>query len=203
MIARTWRLRKQATRAIDRVEVGDFSGAEAEFTTALAADLPPRARAIAQVNLAYLSRRQGRIEPAIAQLSEIARTFPELRVLVSTELAVCYALAGSGAAKVFLPVDGADTAARALVLSRHEKWDDVLELRPPRLLPWCEPLYRHERRLLPLFQAFAIEQGSFDEPEDLADLLARAVPAVTGELAYLPPRWPQLAGFLARHRLAS
>jgi hypothetical protein len=202
MIARTWRLRKQATRAIDQVEAGDFAGAEAEFTAALEADLPPRARAIAQHNLAYLERRQGRVAPAIARLSDIARAFPELRVIVSTELAVCYALTGSGAAKVFLPHEGADTASRALVQSRHEKWDDVLDLRPPRLLPWCESLYRHERRLLPLFQLFAEEQAGEPPPADGADLRAEFTPVSAREFSYLGASWPAMAAFLGRHDLA-
>jgi hypothetical protein len=193
MIARTWRLRKQAARASERAENGDLAGAEAEFTTALDADLPPRTRALAQLNAAYFARRQGKFQPAIAGLSEIARSFPELRLMVSSELAVCYALTGSGAAKVLLPEDGADPVAQGIVLARSRHWDRVEALRPARVLPWCEPLYRHERRLLPLIQTFADDQKGATVAVPNASRQAFA-----GEMAYLGASWPEMADFLRR-----
>jgi hypothetical protein len=75
----------------------------------------------------------------------------------------------------------------------------VLDLRPPRLLPWCEPLYPHERRLLPLFQLFAEEQAGEAATDDRRD---EYTPVTAKEFSYLGASWPAMAAFLNRHDLA-
>ncbi len=202
-VVRLRRWRAGMAQAFDELERGDYDAAENVFKSVALAQRDPILRS-ASADFGYLALRRGDYASAIAIYSRAWRApgiGREARAAIALNLAFCYAAMGD--------LDSADgwysegkrslhtPSSAAFVLTRLGRFAEVAELKLPELESWQEIFVRHERRLLALMQAFALEQS--DAPADLIQATAAlAEPTHAGEFTYVAQEWPELQAFLKR-----
>jgi tetratricopeptide (TPR) repeat protein len=199
-----WRIRKwrdALARAFEHLERGDVERAERECREIALAQKHPLLR-ICSADFGYFALRRGDLRTALAIYSQAwentALPF-QLRANVAASLALTWAALGEvDAAARWLPSESLliTPAGAAVVRNRQSRYNEVLRLEMPETKPWQEPFIRHERRLLLLMQAFALDR--LGESTSYIDAhLEAAQPAYPEEYDYLTQTWPELRDFLA------
>jgi hypothetical protein len=197
---RKWR--DALASAFDHLEHGDVERAETECRDIAMAQKHPLLR-ICSADFGYFALRRGDLRTALAIYShawESAALPFQLRANVAASLALCWAALGEvEAAARWLPSEQLliTPAGAAVVRNRQRRYKEVLRLEMPVTKSWQEPFIRHERRLLLLMQAFALDRLG-ESADYVGSHFVAAQPAYPHEFDYLTAHWPELREFLAR-----
>ena len=202
MHLRSWR--RGMAEAFDKLEKGDYDGAENTFRAVALKQRDPLLRS-ASADFGYLALRRGDFDGALAIYSRAWRApgiGSHARAAVGVNLALCFAAMGElEASEQWLPkADTGQTpfytpSSAAYVTARLGRYQDATDFSLPELESWQEVFVRHERRVLYLMRAFAMQM--LGESEDLVLAHASvAEPAYPGEFDYLTSHWDELDNFV-------